>query len=625
MSKKKLAYFLLIPLLDFIAFFAICFLSLLIAYKLKIADVSWTFYVSALVMSAIKVGVHAATGTYRMLWMYSIWRNIARITSITLLVDIVFAGLSFIPFVKENLFLTLSTTIIILLIDFWYLIVSRGILSLFLNKIYSYKRRGVERKSKRENTLIVGAGDAGSLVLNEIGEDKSTKYEVVGFVDDSNDKVGTNINGVKVYGPTAKINEIIHKTEAKNVIVAIPSANRDRLKDILQTINYKGVNVEIAPDKSKFLKRDLFNEIRKVEIADLLGREQIELDKEKLNDFISGKTILVTGGGGSIGSEIVRQVLEYHPKQVVIFDIYENTTYELKTELDMKYRGSAYQPSYIALIGSVRDRVRLEEVFDKYRPNIVFHAAAHKHVPLMEDSPYESVKNNIKGTYNVAYMANKYHVEKMVLISTDKAVRPTNVMGASKRFCEMVVESWNSKSEHTRYSMVRFGNVLGSHGSVIPLFEKQIENGGPITVTSDKITRFFMTIPEACGLVIESGAYAAGGEKFILDMGKPVKIIDLAKNMIKLSGLELGKDIDIEITGLRPGEKLYEELLLETANAEKTQNDKIYVEYSKNPFALEKIDEMIAHLDEIGHDNKQVLEYLKEIEIIKNDDVSKNA
>ena len=625
MSKKKLAYFLLIPIIDFIAFFAICFLSLLIAYKLKIAGVSWTFYVSALVMSAIKVGVHAATGTYRMLWMYSIWRNIARITSITLLVDIVFATLSFIPFVKENLFLTLSTTIIILLIDFWYLIVSRGILSLFLNKIYSYKRRGVERKSERENTLIVGAGDAGSLVLNEIGEDKSTKYEVVGFVDDSNDKVGTNINGIKVYGPTAKINEIIHKTEAKNVIVAIPSANRDRLKDILQTINYKGVNVEIAPDKSKFLKRDLFNEIRKVEIGDLLGREQIELDKEKLNDFISGKTILVTGGGGSIGSEIVRQVLEYHPKQVVIFDIYENTTYELKTELDMKYRGSAYQPSYIALIGSVRDRVRLEEVFDKYRPNIVFHAAAHKHVPLMEDSPYESVKNNIKGTYNVAYMADKYQVEKMVLISTDKAVRPTNVMGASKRFCEMVVESWNNKSERTRYSMVRFGNVLGSHGSVIPLFERQIANGGPITVTSDKITRFFMTIPEACGLVIESGAYASGGEKFILDMGKPVKIIDLAKNMIKLSGLELGKDIDIEITGLRPGEKLYEELLLETANAEKTQNDKIYVEYSKNPFTLEKIDEIIAHLDEIGHDNKQVLEYLKEIEIIKNDDVSKAA
>ena len=310
-------------------------------------------------------------------------------------------------------------------------------------------------------------------------------------------------------------------------------------------------------------------------------------------------------------------MLDYKPKKLIIFDIYENTTYELKMELDMKYHDSEYKPDYLCLIGSVRDQSRLEEVFSTYKPNLVFHAAAHKHVPLMEDSPYEAIKNNVKGTYNVAMMADKYGVDKMVLISTDKAVNPTNVMGATKRFCEMVLEAWNAKSEHTAYSMVRFGNVLGSNGSVIPLFRRQIEAGGPVTVTSDKINRFFMTIPEACGLVIQSGAYAAGGEKFILDMGEPVKIIDLAKNMIKLSGLELGKDINIEITGLRPGEKLYEELLLKTANATKTQNDKIYVEKTAHPFDLEQINQIIDKLVSLGHDNKGILNYLKELEIIK--------
>lgn len=389
------------------------------------------------------------------------------------------------------------------------------------------------------------------------------------------------------------------------------------MKEVVNIIDYKDVTVEVLPDKTKLLQSNLQANLRKVEIADLLGRSPVELDKTKLNDFINDKTVLVTGGGGSIGSEIARQILDYNPKQLIIFDIYENTTYELKTELDMKYHKSEKKPNYLALIGSVRDVNRVEEIFKTYHPDIIFHAAAHKHVPLMEDSPYEAIKNNVRGTYNVAMMADKYKATKMVLISTDKAVNPTNVMGATKRFCEMVVEAWNKKSKNTNYSMVRFGNVLGSHGSVIPLFKKQIENGGPVTVTSAEINRFFMTIPEACGLVIQSGAYAKGGEKFILDMGQPVKIIDLAKNMIKLSGLELGKDIEIEITGLRPGEKLYEELLLKTANATKTENDKIFVEVSKHPFNLEKIEEIINHLLEIGHDNKAVLEYLQELEIIK--------
>ena len=357
------------------------------------------------------------------------------------------------------------------------------------------------------------------------------------------------------------------------------SKNNARIVEFTNSLDYKNIEVHVVPDQERILSNKDALHIRKIEIADLLGRDPIELDNDGLNDFINNKTILVTGGGGSIGSEICRQVLNYNPKCLIVFDIYENNVYELQTEINIKYRThpELNKPRIEYLIGSVRDKKRLSEVFKEYKPNIVFHAAAHKHVPLMEDSPREAIKNNIMGTYNVAEYSMKYKVEKMVLISTDKAVNPTNVMGASKRFCEMVVEAFQSKSEYTSYSMVRFGNVLGSNGSVIPLFKSQIEKGGPLTVTSDKINRFFMTIPEACGLVIQSGAFAQGGEKFILDMGEPVKIIDLARKMIKLSGLEEGKDIDIVITGLRPGEKTYEELLLDKSKAEKTDNEKIFI------------------------------------------------
>ena len=610
--NKRILYNLGLAFIDFIVFFLICILSVMIVTK-DTAYFNTNYLISILIISFVKVALSYAFKTYNMLWMYSIRRNLTKLIIITLAIDLIFLILSLIPALGDYTKVKTSIFIVIMLLEFAYLVISRFGLSVYFNYFY----HKTETNNSLTNTVIVGAGSAGAMVLNEIGRNKEYGYKIVGFIDDSVDKIGQVINNVKVYGPIADINEIVKKLGARKVIIAIPSVGINKLKEITNLIEYKDITVEILPDKAKLLQTDLSSTIRKVEIADLLGRTPIELDKSKLNSFLNDKVVLVTGGGGSIGSEICRQVLEYNPRKLIIFDIYENTTYELKTELDLKYRNRDIQPDYLALIGSVRDESRLEEVFSKYKPNIVFHAAAHKHVPLMEDSPYEAIKNNIKGTYNVAKMADKYGVDKMVLISTDKAVRPTNVMGASKRFCEMVVEAWNAKSEHTRYSMVRFGNVLGSNGSVIPLFRKQIEAGGPVTVTSAEINRFFMTIPEACGLVIESGAYAEGGEKFILDMGEPVKIIDLAKNMIKLSGLELGKDIDIEITGLRPGEKLYEELLLKTANATKTDNDKIYVEKGIHPFNLEKIEEIINHLLEIGHNNKEVLEYLQELEIIK--------
>lgn len=617
---KKTIYGITIAISDFIGFILIGIVSLVLLGGWSALKVGYEFYMIISIISALKLIANIALKNYNLLWMYSIRKNMVKLICIVLSVNTFFLILSLIPAINEYSHITFNLFMIIVAIEFCYLVISRFAVSVYMNRFYRRNKKNLNNKTNR--TLIVGAGSAGSMVLNELAGDNRYGYKVVGFVDDSKDKIGTYINNVKVFGPISNLNEIASKLEAEKIVLAIPSAGISKIKEITNSINYKNISVEILPDKSKLLQSNLSSNIRKVEIADLLGRTPIELDKSKLNEFISGKTVLVTGGGGSIGSEICRQVLDYNPKQLIIFDIYENTTYELKMELDIKYRNLNKEPNYLCLIGSVRDQARLDEVFNKYKPNLVFHAAAHKHVPLMEDSPHEAIKNNVKGTYNVAMMADKYKVEKMVLISTDKAVNPTNVMGATKRFCEMIVEAWDSESKNTRYSMVRFGNVLGSNGSVIPLFRRQIEAGGPLTVTSEKINRFFMTIPEACGLVIQSGAYAKGGEKFILDMGEPVKIIDLAKNMIKLSGLELGKDIDIEITGLRPGEKLYEELLLKTANATKTENDKIYVEYANKPFNLKEIENIIDKLVSLAYQNKEILEYLKELEIIKVKDLN---
>lgn len=425
----------------------------------------------------------------------------------------------------------------------------------------------------RKRVLIIGAGAAAAMVIKEMKSSSQSAYMPVAVIDDEVYKKGKNIMGVKVLGNRKDIPTIALQQAIETILIAIPTIEDEDKKQILEICKKTNCKIEIIPGMYEIINGKVsLSQIRKVDIEDLLGRKAVQLDMAGIASYIHNKTILVTGGGGSIGSELCRQITKFEPKQLIIFDIYENNAYDLQMELQYKYPKLDLK----VLIGSVRDIKRLESVFKKYSPNIVFHAAAHKHVPLMEESPMEAIKNNVFGTTNMAECAHKYKVERFVMISTDKAVNPTNVMGATKRMCEMIIQSMDKISE-THFVAVRFGNVLGSNGSVIPLFKKQIEHGGPVTLTNKYITRFFMTIPEAAQLVLQSGAYAEGGEIFVLDMGQPVKIYDLAWDLIKLSGFEPGKDIKIEITGLRPGEKLYEELMMSEEGLMNTKHEKIFV------------------------------------------------
>lgn len=424
-----------------------------------------------------------------------------------------------------------------------------------------------------KKVLIIGAGSGGALVSNEYKKFPQLKRKVVAFIDDDRQKLGTYVNGVKVYGNREDIIRVAKEKKVDEIIIAIASIKDQVLKELIEKCTEAKIAVKIMPGVAEMIDGKFsINKIRDVDVEDLLGRETIKLDHDGIADYLEGKTVLVTGGGGSIGSELCRQISKFKPKQLIIFDIYENNAYDIQNELKRTYPDL----NLVTLIGSVRDRQRLRQVYTKYSPNVVFHAAAHKHVPLMEVSPEEAIKNNVVGTFNTAEFANSYGVEKFVLISTDKAVNPTNIMGATKRMCEMIVQAFNKVSD-TEFVAVRFGNVLGSNGSVIPLFKKQIAAGGPVTLTHKDITRYFMTIPEASQLVLQAGAYAEGGEIFVLDMGKPVKIYDLAENLIKLSGYEPHRDIKIEVTGLRPGEKLYEELLMNEEGLTETKHEKIFI------------------------------------------------
>lgn len=428
-----------------------------------------------------------------------------------------------------------------------------------------------------KRTLIVGAGAGGKVVLNEIRNNPAVTNNPIAFVDDSEMKIGRLYSGYPIYGPINKIPKLIDELAIQEVIIAIANIELEDFQNIINIIAMRPVTVKRIPQISEY-DHEQTKAIVDVEVEDLLSRKPVDLDTSGIQQFIKNRTVLVTGAGGSIGSELVRQILDYQPSNIILFDIYENGVYELQSELNIKYKDKKNKVKIDILIGSVYNYNRLEHVFKTYRPDLVFHAAAYKHVPLMEDSAVEAVRTNILGTYNVCSLSDKYKVKKTVLVSSDKAVRPTNVMGATKRFAEMIIQNFDSKSE-TFYSAVRFGNVLGSNGSVVPLFRKQIQSGGPITITDKRITRFFMTIPEASGLILQSAVFAKGGEIFILDMGEPVKIIDLALKMIKLSGLKPYEDIDIKVIGLRPGEKLYEELLVDKENGQiKTSNDKIYIE-----------------------------------------------
>ncbi len=436
------------------------------------------------------------------------------------------------------------------------------------------------------NIMIIGAGCAASMIINELRDNKINNCKFKCAIDDDPAKKNTYILGIRVYGDRNSIIEAAEKFQIDTILFAIPSCDNKEKVEILNICKETGCELKIVPSIYQMMnsgEKGISKKIRKVQIEDLLGREPISLDINRIIDYVAGRTVLVTGGGGTIGSELCRQIAEHDPKRLVIFDIYENNAYDIQNELRRKYP----ELDLVTLIGSVRDSKRLESVFKTYRPDIVYHAAAHKHVPLMEDSPNEAIKNNVFGTLKTAQCADKYGAKKFVLISTDKAVNPTNIMGASKRMCEMIIQSYNKRSE-TEFVAVRFGNVLGSNGSVIPLFKKQIEAGGPVTVTDPDIIRYFMTIPEAVTLVLQAGASAKGGEIFVLDMGKPVKILTLAENLIKLSGFTPHKDIKIEFIGLRPGEKLYEEMLMAEEGLKETENKLIHIgqpiEFDENEF-----------------------------------------
>ena len=444
----------------------------------------------------------------------------------------------------------------------------------FSNRLIDFLKKRYDRKSNPDKkVIIVGAGSAGNIILKEIQTSNKIRYNVVGFVDNDKNKIGTYISGVKVLGEPENIKLYADITDADLIIIAIPTATAKEIKRLSNLCLETSCELKILPGIYQMLDGEIsVSRLRNVDVQDLLGREPINLNNDEVMGYIKGEVVLVTGGGGSIGSELCRQIASHEPKQLIVLDIYENSAYEIEQELKRTHP----ELNLLTLIASVRDSVKMDDVFRTYKPGIVFHAAAHKHVPLMETSPNEAVKNNIIGTYKVVKCADRYKVKRFVQISTDKAVNPTNIMGATKRVCEMIIQAFAKKSE-TKFVAVRFGNVLGSNGSVIPLFKKQIAEGGPVTVTHKDIIRYFMTIPEAVSLVLQAGAYAEGGEIFVLDMGEQVKIYDLAYKLIKLSGFEPEKDIEIKITGLRPGEKLYEERLMAEEGLKKTANDRISI------------------------------------------------
>ncbi|MEI3518817.1 MAG: nucleoside-diphosphate sugar epimerase/dehydratase [Clostridia bacterium] len=479
-------------------------------------------------------------------------------------------------------------------------------------RLFKQFRKKYRKTGEKRNVMIVGAGSAASLLIKEL-EFGPGSSRIVCIIDDNPAKKGKYIHGFPIVGGRSDIPRMADKYDVDEIIIAIPSAPPTVTRDILSICQETNAKLKILPAISSSLTESLSRTVREVNYEDLLGRDAVVIENPELAEFVAGRTIMVTGGGGTIGSELCRQIIANKPAKLLVVDIYENGAYELQMELAQYYPEADIE----VLIASVRDYDRLEDIFRRYRPDIVYHAAAHKHVPLMEFSPNEAVKNNCKGTLNMVRLADKYEVKRFVLISTDKAVRPTNVMGATKRICEMIVQTYSRMSD-TEFVAVRFGNVLGSNGSVIPLFLKQIAAGGPVTLTHKEITRFFMTVSEAVSLVLQAGLLAKGGEIFVLDMGQPVKIYDLAVNLIKMKGYVPGRDIKIEIVGLRPGEKLYEELLMAEEGLESTPNDLIFIgqpiDIDREEF-LEKLDKLIAiaqtNSDDIKHEIEKICDTYK--------------
>jgi FlaA1/EpsC-like NDP-sugar epimerase len=521
--------------------------------------------------------------------------KIAVVSIISNVVIVVFIAFSGITFMYKSAY-------------FFITIAEIGLITLprIANRIIVYVKTNYDwNRALGKRTLIVGAGDAGELVVKEIYRNKDLNNIPLAFVDDNQDKIGNRLLGILIVGPIDRIKEFIDDYKIEEVIIAINYYPTKQMQKLVQLIADKNVRIKkllSMTDVDSHHKPQIID----VRIEDLLNRDEIKLDDECIKGFIKDEIVLVTGGGGSIGSELCRQISELEPKQLIIFDIYENNAYDVQQELLRKFSKSHRELNLKVLIGSVYNRTRLEDVYKTYKPTIVFHAAAYKHVPLMEDSAVEAVRTNVLGTYNASSLAREYNVKKFVLVSSDKAVRSTNVMGATKRYAELIVQEQQAHTKTTKFSAVRFGNVLGSNGSVIPLFKKQIADGGPVTVTHQDITRYFMTIPEAVGLILQCGVYAQGGEVFILDMGEPVRIVDLAEKMISLAGFKPNEDIKIEITGLRPGEKLFEELLVDHNHDDqhRTANQKIYIEKQREVLESElELTNIIETIEEYSNED----------------------
>jgi len=550
---------------DIVTLVLASYLALALRYEFNIPNIYMNNVLKYIVLdSIILIGTFSIFKLYKSMWTFASIMEIIYVScAITLyeLIEFIYKSIFNINMPKSFFLIQFMILILVVIgIRFSYRLI-RTI------KIY------VSNKNKKIPTMLIGAGEAGHLLINEINRNQDGfDNKIVCIIDDDKNKKGKLLKGIPVLGNRKKIPEICAKLGIKEIIIAIPSAPKDKINIIVEECQKTKLNIKILPQLSELVGKPTMKKVRQLSYEDFLGRNEIVVNSKEIETNIQNQTVLVTGGGGSIGSELCRQIASFNPKQLIIFDIYENNAYEIEQELIRKHSDLSLK----TIIGSVRDYERLEKVFKEYKPNIVFHAAAHKHVPLMETSPNEAIKNNCLGTLNTVKLADKYKVDKFVLISTDKAVRPTNIMGASKRICEMIIQAYDKKSK-TDYVAVRFGNVLGSNGSVIPLFLRQIEEGGPVTVTHKEITRFFMTIPEAVNLILQAYVYAEGGEIFVLDMGEPVKIYDLAKKIIRYKGLEPNVDIKIKITGLRPGEKLYEEILMDEEGLKETPNKLIHI------------------------------------------------
>ena len=608
----------LLIVLDIIFINLSSFLALWLRFNMKISDIE-LWYVDSIVSAALvntvgTVLIFAVLKLYSSLWRFASIKELVYVIEgciASILLNIFFYFFTYKPIFRS-----------------YFLLYGASLFLLTCVSRFSYRlvrllyRSNIHGRHVR-NTMIIGAGEACNVVMKELELSTELDARICCVIDDDVKKQGTYIHGVKVVGGRDKILEYAERYAINEIIVAIPSASKVEQRKILAICQQvQGCELKILPGVYQLVNGEVsVSKLRNVEIEDLLGRDPIQITTEKIGRYVSDKVVLVTGGGGSIGSELCRQIAANGVRQLIIFDIYENNAYDIQQELKRTYPNL----DLVVLIGSVRNGRKVNSVFEKYRPDIVYHAAAHKHVPLMEDSPNEAIKNNVFGTYKVALAADRYKTSKFVLISTDKAVNPTNIMGASKRMCEMIIQVFNNRSK-TEYVAVRFGNVLGSNGSVIPLFRKQIEEGGPVTVTHPDIIRYFMTIPEAVFLVLQAGASAKGGEIFVLDMGKPVKIADLARNMIRLSGLKEGVDIEIKYTGLRPGEKLYEELLMEEEGLKGTENELIHIgrplEFQEEEFLkdLEELyQEAYAETDQMKRIVKKIVPtyHLREADIIR--------